>query len=130
VSKVTDWSYEEYELLQVVLTREFEAVYAGEKDGDGLHPLTSWRVDAIGVARVTTRYVVGEIGKRIHRVVRKTVVNEIVGLEFEDGYWQVCNEASNFAGLMKSGGDIREATGCLNVADYPLQKQFEMPDSK
>jgi hypothetical protein len=104
----------EYKVLSFQLTRDFVAVFA-EEAPDGLVDLEAQSIDAVGVARVTRRmFLVDESGAEVIGHEREPdVITDVVGLWLADGYFQIVNESSNFAGLARVGDDISQATGCL-----------------
>ena len=107
---------ESYELISVQMVADLDAVYAIKND-DGTYCLQSWPIDALGMARVTTTRHLGRT-----KLFDRDDGTKIVGLELSEGYWHICDECDNFAGLVKRGDDIWEATGCLSLGDYPLRR--------
>lgn len=96
-----------YRLIQVVPTNDFLAVYSDEiPDGSGALELITDPIDALGVAKVYE-----------HRLGCKPEWshNAVVGLHLENGYFDICDTNSNFAGLVRKGGDVANATGCLPI---------------
>jgi hypothetical protein len=99
-----------YQVRQIALTDDYLAVYADDEAEDGSVSLYATPVEALGVADEITRTF-----DRDGRLIGAPVVipGVIVGLELADGYFEVSNECSNFAGLCRKGKDIYQATGCL-----------------
>jgi hypothetical protein len=98
-----------YEVRQIVLTDDYQAVYADCEQADGSVTLYARPVQALGVA--------DEITRRFEdmRAVGRPEVHpgQVVGLVLAEGWFEVVNEYANFAGLCRKGGDINAATGCL-----------------
>lgn len=109
----TECTVDTFELLNVVPVTDMFAVYAvPHPTQHGKFCLEKSPIHFIGVAKVT------EITYRLCDVIsKKRVDNRIVGVDLADGYFTVCDEANNFAGLMKDGDQIDSITGCL-VAQY------------
>ena len=122
---VVRWKFDEFEILQVIQCSDVLAVYAIQA---GAHPekykLESWPIHFLAVAKVTTRFM--ERPKDADTTVisreRKSpeVCTAVVGLELSDGSFEVCNEASNFAGYCMKGDDISEACYYLDWNEFPL----------
>jgi hypothetical protein len=111
------WIAVEYELLSFELTDRFVAVFADLAE-DGMTDLSDEPLQAIGLAKVTQRTVVGNRSKLEYDVQDVEVWNELVGLQLQDGFWQIANEYANFAGICEVGGDILNATGSLNRTEF------------
>ncbi len=115
---IVRWKITEYEILSFELTDKFVAVFADKAD-DGLTDLFEEPIQAIGLAKVTTKFAEGVRGKGVSRYVDEPdVINELIGMQLEYGYWHIVNDVSNFSGVMKVGGDIAAATGCLNRNEF------------
>lgn len=116
---VEKWTQITYELLSFQLTDQFVAVFAEVAD-DGLTDLFPLPLDAIGLARITTRFVEGVRGIDGHW--RETedpdIYNNLVGLQLEDGYWLIANEWDNFSGIAKAGAQIADTHGCLDRNNF------------
>src|SRR5262249_32010590 len=106
-----------WEPLQLVLTRDFVAVFA-EKDADGTF-LWSHPIDALAVCRVIETVWWGDT--KVSRTVRR----EVGALSLQEGVWHVEQESDNFAGLCRVGDDIRQATGELDYSRYPLPEDWK-----
>lgn len=112
------YSVENYSIRQLVPVTGYVAVIALENGDDtySLHPIP---LDFLAVALVTTT--------RYKRLKERNGLNsikldestrwDVAAVEFCDGYLNVLNEASNFAGICKVGDKIDEITGCLE-SDY------------
>lgn len=106
MSERTNYEIDDYEILSVAPTNDFVAVYVDE-GLDGQCDLIANRVDAIGLVRITRRYVEGVKGYHYDEEIDDPDTwTEIAGLELIDGTWERCEEACNFAGLMRVGDDI------------------------
>jgi hypothetical protein len=102
-----------FEILQFQLTNDFVAVYA-DKAEDGFVDLDAIPVQAIGLAKLTTKYLERTSEKaKWEEWSEPEFRNEMVGLELDEGSWHVSNESENFAGICKSGSDITKAIGEL-----------------
>lgn len=122
---VVRWQFDEFQLLQVTPCHKMLAVYAMEDESQpGKHKLEAYPIHFIAVAKVTTRFL--ERPKSAPKYTcgmeyqKPDVRNDIVGLDLVDGLFEVCNEASNFAGYCREGDDISLATDYLHAFDYPL----------
>jgi hypothetical protein len=118
------WSVNDYEIMQIVLTDKYQAVFAqadNENDPNGPHHLEAMDIEGLAVARVivtdyrrlktASEYAAGEIE-------RKSSHRDIVGISlYASGDWQVCNQASNFGGLIKRGDSPK-------TADYYLSSRY------
>jgi hypothetical protein len=105
-----------FKLLSVQFVSGFEVVFAVDESGDGLLDLVSRPIEAIGVAEVYESLIRGDWfnGKWTELSRTKTETwTDVVALELEGGFWQVLNENDNYAGMMKSGGNIENAIGNL-----------------
>jgi hypothetical protein len=122
------WEAKRYEVRQIVLTDKYQAVYAEREDNEGSYHLKAYTIHALGVALVTTKHF-----KRPKDATGRPTLEdehsdwEIVGLELLEGYFDVVNECSNFAGLLAEGQDIHSAIGEL---DYDLCKQLAGSDKE
>lgn len=119
-------SFDSYELLQIAPVSGVEAIYAVAQEVDGSAILDSWPIDAIGVAKVTTRYFeYPDVYDGTSREYKKpTFSREVVGLQLNEGWYSVCNEADNFAGLMKTGQNREDSAGCLDREKYTLRPRL------
>lgn len=111
--------YTEYDIQQVCETDKYCAVYAVEaEEGNRGGPLKliSFPLLAIGVASVkrysNTILSPGKIANNSTTLDETTT--QVVGLLFAEGGFEVCNEASNFAGLALVGEDISKVTWFLD----------------
>ena len=109
------WEYTDYEILQIVPTNEYRAVYCIEEDGKA--SLQAWAIDALAVAKATTRFMRRPSDAKSFVAGRDCqdpdTRNEVVGVNLADGFWEVCNQVANFAGLCRVGQDISQCTGEL-----------------
>ncbi len=109
------WTYKNYMLLAVqpVEPGTYFAVFCDNRDQTKPMTLFVCGVDAIGVAAETQitmeRCPPMKYGREISR---DDPMNLVVGLELVDGYHDIVNEADNFCGLMRKGGDPRKMHGC------------------
>lgn len=115
------WIYNHYELLQIIPVKpgEFLAVYAGDKKDDGTCEVFGSAVDALALARVTTKHMrrrkgAAPIKSPAEQEFADDVEVHVVALGLSDGYWHICQDSANFAGLCRDGEDIYEAHGCLD----------------
>lgn len=111
------WDSKTYELLSFQLTSEFVAVFA-EMAGDGLVDLYSHPIQAIGLAKLTTKYYARRSGGSAVECRPAQTYNALVGLQLNDGYWHIVQECENFAGIAGVHADISEATGELDWMKY------------
>ena len=118
------WTVDSFELINVVPVDKMFAVYAVP------HPtqkekfcLEKSPIHFIGIAKVTTHFWTrNEQTKRAVSLGNEPEGTRVVGIDLCEGYFSVCDEADNFAGLMKDGDDIDNAIGCLS-SSYPLANQ-------
>lgn len=120
--KTIKFTTKDYKLLSVVLTDKVFAVLAQEHP-EGGHYLERFPLDAIGVASVVESYwevIRDDNDSHVSdRIIRSDPpYRHIVGLELAEGWFQIINEASNFAGLCKEADDPYECTGELNMSKY------------
>lgn len=125
VQHVVSWQFDEYEILQVIQCTGIQAVYAQEDEANpGKFRLEGGPIELLAVAKKTTTFLEkakdAPIATRWRKCKDAEVENVIVGLELIDGSFEVCNEASNFAGYCRDGDDITKATAHLPTRDYPL----------
>ena len=112
------WEYVEYILEQIVLTSDFQFVLCLEDDGRPAY-LEGFPLDALAVATATTHFMRApaprdfKASEEDYRASES--VKDVVGLELVDGYFQIVNEAANFAGICKKGDDATKVDGCLSV---------------
>ena len=116
------WDVDDYEVISVTAVDGMVAVYAYEHPTEkGKFYLHHEPLSFVGVAKVFTKFYERVAGKDYGHVVQ-TVSNgtKVVGIDLSEGYFTVCNEADNFAGIMREGDNICDATGCLSILKYPL----------
>lgn len=83
-------TYTERKLISFQLTDDWRAWYKGD-DGQ----LVSWKVDAIGLVRVTLEH---------GRGVREWSHNELTGVFFGNEHGtQICSEDDNFVMMLRAG---------------------------
>ncbi len=114
--KMHRWQYDSYEVLNITPCTGYLAVWAVDcEDGSGECEMWSHPVDALSVARVTTTFLERPFGSSKVGVeyAQREVRNKIVGLELLDGWFDVVQDADNFAGLCREGDDIQQMDGCL-----------------
>ncbi len=112
------WDRDTFHIRQLFPGSGFQVVYSMEKDGD--YELVSYPCEMLAVAKVVTKtYRRPKGSDEAGAVVKKRKSMQVVALELAEGYWQVCNDSANFAGIKRVHDNIDEATGCLNVAYYP-----------
>jgi hypothetical protein len=112
------WSHDNYELLQAFQCKGVLSVWAMEDENNpGKHKLEAIPIHFMAVAKVTTRYFQKPTGanyRSVQQYREPYTETRLVGLDLADGYFEVCEEASNFAGYCMEGDDISKATGCLD----------------
>lgn len=125
------WEYDSYEIRQIVLTTEYQAVYA-EEDKNGDCTLRAYPLDALGVATVSRHFLRRSITDRPAKKYQPgeeyqppDITQDIVGLDLADGYFQVVQDANNFAGIARKGEDINQATGYLEYEYSKLLPKAE-----
>jgi hypothetical protein len=112
---------EAYEILSLCPANGVMAVYADDVEGGyelKAEPLTHIAVASCIKRRFENHQLVSEF----------ELENTVVGIDFSDGYMQICNEAFNFAGLLQPGQDIERATGSLNRVRYPRSALKKKPE--
>jgi hypothetical protein len=122
-----DFELKNYELLQVFSVSGMLTVFAIEDDeNEGKFKLEAEPLSLMALAKVTTRSIrrardAPEFspGTDLHS---PDVRNEIVGVYLDGGMFEVCNEASNFAGYCKEGDDIATAIGYLCRKKFPIER--------
>jgi len=92
----------------------FVAVFAMDSETSDKCWLESVPIDLLAVVDVVEKTLEGKIGA-VGREVGREEYTDVVGLELDDGFFQVVNDASNFAGLQRVGEDINDAIGSLHV---------------
>lgn len=116
-----EWSCEVFEILNVTPVENMLAVYAQPHPTEhGKHHLVPEPIYFIGVAKVETKFYEMQPGCNSQCVDRCDSGTRVVGLVLAEGYFDVCNEAGNFAGLMREGDNILDANGFLDESKYPL----------
>lgn len=124
MSKKDKWNVDDYEVISVTAVDGMCAVYAYEHPTEkGKFYLHKEPLHFVGVVKVTTKVYERVAGQNYGHVVQ-TASNgtKVVGIDLSEGYFTVCNEADNFAGIMLEGDKINDATGCLNIHKYPLSE--------
>ena len=115
------WTGSDYKIIQLILDvpTEYKAIWAfadDEKDAvHGPHHLEAREIEALGVVEVTQttyRRAKDQGGRGV--AVETSEYNSVVALELADGYWQVCNDCSNFAGIMREGQALGDCIGELD----------------
>jgi hypothetical protein len=96
---------EVYEVLSLCPANGVMAVYADDVEGG--YELRPEPLTHIAVASCIEK--IFEDGHLVDELKHNTVV----GVDFSEGYMQICNDAANFAGLLEPGQDIYKATGGL-----------------
>ena len=126
MSKENRWVYS-YELQTVTQVVGMNAVYADSHPSEkGKFHLVAFPIYFMGVAKVTrTEYCDVGAGLDLRKVQTLDEGTTIVGLELADGYFEVCNDADNFAGLLRDGEPIHDATGFLS-SKYQLASTTEI----
>lgn len=116
-----EWTTETFELINVVPAADMFAVYAvPHPTQEGKFYLEEDRIHFLGIAKVNEHTYQGDDHSMLSKLIKtRQLPNRVVGLDLCEGYFSVCDEADNFAGLMKDGDDINDATGCLS-SSYPL----------
>lgn len=128
-SKIVEWDVKDFELLSFETTDAFVAVFA-EIAQDGITDLFAEPIDALGLAKVTTRHFEGIPARMYSRETGEPdTENELIGLQLQDGCWYIVNDASNFSGIAKRGANINSATGRLNRQIYKTLRH-ESPNAK
>ena len=115
------WSNEFYKILQVVPCEGVFAVYAIEDEANpGKFNLDKEPIKFLALVEITTEHYV-TVNETSTRVTQTDTDNDVVGLTLlPEGWFEVCNQADNFAGYCREGDDISECIGCLNLQNYPL----------
>lgn len=109
---------ETFEILSVCPASNLKAVYAVESESqEGRFRLECQDVHFLGVVSVTEKtFLVGD--KRDTLLSERNVGNRVLGLSLDDGYFTVCDECSNFLGLIYP---TQFATDLHIPSDYPLE---------
>lgn len=119
------WTYSDYRILQIMPGDGYLVVYAMEKDGKTY--LESRPCEMLAVVDVTTvdyrRHKSAKLSD--YEEIEKNESSDVAALCLSGGWWEVCNQDSNYAGMCRVGEDISEVTGYL-TRDY-LKK---LEDSK
>lgn len=120
--ELSKWEATEYEVISVAQADKMLAVYAQRHPTEeGKFELVADPIHFVGVAKVTTLFFEKRDDEKYGRQVDTEFIGtKVVGLDLCEGFFQVCNEASNFAGLMREGDDIDRTNYCLSHRDYPL----------
>ena len=114
------WSANDYEIIQMILNvpAQYKAVWAfldNDDDPDDPCHLEALPIEALAVAECITSHYRRPVGSKEAGTVYATEKhNTIVVLECVEGWWQVANEANNFAGIMRDGQDIADCCGELD----------------
>lgn len=119
------WHYKTFKLLQIMPANGEYAIYAHE---DGTLDIT--KVDMLAIAKVTTIERYGHTAVNDCRFNKEKVVdtdNEIVAIQLREGYFNICNEDSNFAGLCYENQDPWE---CLGSLEWHRNEKFSEHHSK
>lgn len=116
---VETWEYVNFEILQIMPAKDIFGIFVFE---DGSLALT--KAGAIGLAKATTVKRVGhrDLSCLVARESIANVSNRVVGLDLCSGWFEVMDEASNFAGLCTSADDPWSCLGCL---EWHKNKEFE-----
>jgi len=108
------WQVKDYTIRQIMPATGFVAVFAMDSETSDKCWLESVPIDLLAVVDVVEKTLEGKIGA-VGREVGREEYTDVVGLELDDGFFQVVNDASNFAGLQRVGEDINDAIGSLHV---------------
>lgn len=116
------WSVDHYTVISVTQVSGMFAVYAYDHPTEnGKFYLHKEPLHFVGIAKVRTSVMrTDSNGKTCSRISELENGTQVVGLDLSEGFFTVCDEACNFAGLMREGDDIDNVTGCLNTLEYPL----------
>lgn len=99
-----------FELLSITPVTGWQAVFAQESEKhEGKFYLFSGPVYMMGVAKVLIDTYVDDVC-----VKTDDGGNQIVALTHDDGYFEIADDAENFAGVCRDGEDIYEATRNLS----------------
>lgn len=122
MTSTKQWQVEYYEILSVTQVTGMYAVYAGKSDSEERkYELFKHPIYFIGVAKVKIVTMEMFEKEKNSRVVHEELQGtRVVGLELSNGFFDICNEANNFAGLLMEGEPIENATGFLDPSEYPL----------
>lgn len=99
MSKKKSYEHITYNLLQITLCT---GLYAIHKDDEGKDAFT-YPLAAVGVATETIEFKTDPLLEPFETLGDKNVV---VGLDLSEGYFEICNEDSNFVGIFPST-DVR-----------------------
>ncbi len=119
--KYESWIAEHYKVIQLILDvpAKYRVVWAmpDDKKGNpcGPHHLEAQEIEVLGVAEVTAKTYRRPRGSKQPGVVVETAkYTSVVVLELTEGFWQVSNECSNFAGIMSEGQELGDCIGELD----------------
>jgi hypothetical protein len=104
---------EHYEVLSLCPANGVMAVFADDVEGG--YELRADPLTHLAVASCVEKTFEDE------RLVAEVKYNTVVGVDFCEGYMQICNEDCNFAGLLEPGQDIERAIGELRGRYLQLQ---------
>lgn len=91
----------------------------------GPHHLVAEPIEALGVAEITTMHYRRPKGDLNAGTIESTHVDSgVVVLMCTEGWWQVANESTNFAGIMQEDQDITDCCGELHADYYDLIPGF------
>jgi len=112
-----------YEILSLCPANGLKAVYAYRIDGEGCFELRAEPMTHIAVASATEETIENddEIGGGYRKLKETKIENVVVGILFGEGRFHICEEDSNFSGLLQPGGKIEDATSNLNREEFPLR---------
>lgn len=117
--QITTNIVEHFEVLGVCPATNLKALYAVPSDKQkGYFRLECQDVDFVATVKVTEKWYSGNDGLQIQPTRVVQAVNRVVGLDLSEGYFTVCDEASNFIGLIREGQDI---TDLYIPSDFPLE---------
>ncbi len=112
------------EIISFQVTSGYQAVYYEKKDGF----LEFWSepLDGIALCRsYTQHYLVDESGKRTFTQ-QSDFYNEIVGILLleGEGYFDIVETTSNYAGMCRVGSDITVCTGGMSSELWDLPRRL------